>query len=46
MTAEGVPDDLPDEHKTCIFRVVQEALNNCARHAQAHTVRVQVQGRG
>ena len=42
MTAEGVPDDLPDEHKTCIFRVVQEALNNCARHAQAQTVRVQV----
>jgi signal transduction histidine kinase len=45
MTAEGVPDDLPDEHKTCIFRVVQEALNNCARHAQAHTVRVQVQSK-
>ena len=45
MTADGVPDDLPDEHKTCIFRVVQEALNNCARHAQAHAVRVQVQSR-
>lgn len=45
MNAEDVPDDLPDEHKTCIFRVVQEALHNCARHAQAHTVRVQVEGR-
>jgi signal transduction histidine kinase len=44
MAADGVPDDLPDEHKTCIFRVVQEALNNCARHAQARAVRVQVQG--
>jgi signal transduction histidine kinase len=46
MNAEGVPDDLPDEHNTCIFRVVQEALNNCARHSKANTVRVQVQGTG
>jgi len=36
-------DDLPDEHKTCIYRVVQEALHNCARHSQASTVRIRVQ---
>jgi len=35
-------DDLPEEHKTCIYRVVQEALNNCARHAQARVAQVSV----
>ena len=36
----ALPDELPDEHKTCIYRVVQEALHNCARHAEAHVCRV------
>jgi len=40
--ASEVNDELPEEHKTCIYRVVQEALNNCARHAQATTVQVAV----
>jgi len=35
-----LPDELPDEHKTCIYRVVQEALHNCARHADAHVCRI------
>jgi signal transduction histidine kinase len=35
--------ELPEEHKTCIYRVVQEALNNVARHAQASGVQVRVQ---
>jgi signal transduction histidine kinase len=35
-------DDLPDEYKTCVYRVVQEALNNCAHHSRATTVRIQV----
>jgi signal transduction histidine kinase len=34
--------ELPEEHKNCVFRVVQEALNNCAQHAQASTVQVSV----
>jgi len=33
---------LPDEHKTCIFRLAQEAINNAARHANARTVEVDV----
>ena len=28
IAADETSDDLPDEHKTCIYRVVQEALNN------------------
>jgi len=32
--------DMPDAHLTCIYRVVQEALTNCARHAKAKSIRV------
>jgi signal transduction histidine kinase len=39
-----VEDELPEEHKTCIYRIVQEALNNCSRHARATTVQVSVRG--
>jgi len=42
VDADSVADDLPEELKTCIYRVVQEALNNCARHAFARSVRIQV----
>jgi signal transduction histidine kinase len=35
-------DDLPDEYKTCVYRVVQEALHNCSRHSHATTVRIRV----
>lgn len=35
-------DDLPDEYKTCVYRVVQEALNNCAHHSRATIVRIRV----
>jgi signal transduction histidine kinase len=34
--------ELPDDYKTCIYRVVQEALHNCARHSRASTVRIRV----
>ena len=43
VASEGVTDHLPEEHKTCIYRVVQEALHNCQRHAEAKNVRIQVQ---
>jgi signal transduction histidine kinase len=42
VTAEGVPDDLSEDHKTCIYRIVQESLHNCVQHAAASTVRVTV----
>jgi signal transduction histidine kinase len=37
---DGGLDDLTDEQRTCIYRVVQEALTNCARHAAARNVLV------
>jgi signal transduction histidine kinase len=43
VTTELESDDLPDEYKTCIYRVVQEALHNCARHSDATTVSIRVQ---
>jgi len=42
VSAEDAIDDLPDEHQTCIYRLVQEAVNNAVRHANARTVEVAV----
>jgi signal transduction histidine kinase len=36
-------EDLPDDYKTCIYRIVQEALHNCSRHSNATTIRVRVE---
>jgi signal transduction histidine kinase len=43
VSADDGAGDLPDAHKTCIYRVVQEALHNCARHSQARSVKVVVE---
>lgn len=40
--ADGLPNELPDEHKTCIFRIAQEALNNVCKHANANAVEITV----
>ena len=37
---DGPPSQLPDRHRTCVYRLVQEALTNCARHAKARTIQV------
>lgn len=42
VAAEGVSEELPEEHKTCIYRIVQEALHNCVQHSEAGIVRVTV----
>jgi signal transduction histidine kinase len=39
---EDVPESLPDAVRTCIYRVVQEALNNISRHASARSAVVKV----
>jgi two-component system NarL family sensor kinase len=33
MEVEGAPVDLPDDVKTVLFRITQEALNNIHKHA-------------
>jgi signal transduction histidine kinase len=38
----GVPDDLSADVSLCLFRVVQEALHNVAKHSQATMVDVEV----
>ena len=41
----GALDTLTDQHRTCVYRVVQEALTNCVRHAQAGRISVDVRAR-
>ncbi|MDE3157587.1 MAG: MCP four helix bundle domain-containing protein [Acidobacteriota bacterium] len=43
VSAGDDADDLPDEHKTCIYRLVQEAVNNAAHHGNARSVEVTLQ---
>ena len=43
LIADELKDDLPEANRTCIYRVVQEALNNCVKHSHAKEVRVVMQ---
>jgi signal transduction histidine kinase len=42
VQADDLPPDLPDEHKTCVFRIVQEALHNVQKHANANAAEITV----
>ena len=35
--------DVPDPHRTYLYRIVQEGLTNCARHAQAKNIHVKLE---
>jgi signal transduction histidine kinase len=41
---DGDIDRLSEELRTCVYRVIQESLTNCARHARAKHVRITVHG--
>jgi len=41
---DGEMQGLTDGVRTCVYRVVQESLTNCARHARAKNVRITVHG--
>jgi signal transduction histidine kinase len=42
LETEGDVDALPDKHRTCVYRVVQEATTNCVRHAGARKIQIRV----
>jgi signal transduction histidine kinase len=42
LSVSGDLSTLPDKHRTCVYRIVQEALTNCARHAHAQHVRIEI----
>jgi signal transduction histidine kinase len=46
VRAENISDTLSDPLKLCIYRIVQEALNNANRHAHAKNVVVELKQSG
>lgn len=40
LALAGDIDAPPDQYRTCIYRIVQEALTNCARHARAKRIEI------
>ncbi len=43
VQSDIVSDNLPDEYRICIYRLVQEALSNAVRHSGAKNAKVTVQ---
>jgi signal transduction histidine kinase len=42
FSENGVEDALPESVKTCVYRVVQEALHNCEKHSGANRISVRL----
>jgi len=43
MQSTDVSEKIPDEYKICIYRLVQEALNNAARHSSAKNAKITIE---
>lgn len=46
LREHGFPANLPKEVTLCVFRIVQEALRNCAKHSGAATAHVVLENTG
>jgi signal transduction histidine kinase len=46
VNIQGEVDAVPDEVRTCVYRVVQEALTNVSRHAEAQRIKLLVKREG
>ena len=44
LTHESVPESLPPDLALCVFRIVQEALQNAVKHSHADTISVHLSG--
>ncbi len=44
LVRRGAPADLPPEHGTALFRIAQEALQNCCTHAEAGDIELVLHG--
>lgn len=43
LEVDGDLRDVPDPHRTYLYRIVQEGLTNCARHANAKNIHVRLE---
>jgi len=43
LEVDGDLRDVPDPHRTYLYRIVQEGLTNCARHAHAKNIHVRLE---
>jgi signal transduction histidine kinase len=43
VIADELSIDLPEDHKTCVYRVVQEAIRNSSRHAGARHANISIE---
>jgi signal transduction histidine kinase len=46
LSVDGDLELLPEQHRTCVYRSVQEALTNCVRHSRASHIDVSVVRKG
>jgi PAS domain S-box-containing protein len=44
FTCEGIPRDLPKDISLCLYRILQEALQNALKHSGARHLRVELVG--
>jgi len=42
VSAEQISEELPEQHKTCVYRIVQEALHNSIQHSGGHNITVAI----